>query len=170
MSKEIWIQKMNNLFARRSKGSSSSSDKKIGDYYSHIRKCHIGQRVLDVGCGSMHLKSVLPQGIKYVGIDAFPVNESVREAEIETYQTHELIETVYCFAVLDGVHDIHQALDNIKMIANKNVVILTGIDIEPDSCHTFKITEHLLNTAFSGWKVGHKEYLAPKVLLIEFRK
>lgn len=170
MTKEIWIKKMTNLFSRRSKGNSSSSDRKIGDYYSHVRKCHIGQTVLDVGCGSMHLKTVLPESIKYFGIDAFPVDDSVIEAEIETYKPTESIDTVYCFAVLDGVHDIRQALDNIKRIADKNVVILTGIDIEPDNCHTFKITEQLLGLSFDGWKVGHKEYLAPKVLLIEYRK
>ncbi len=170
MNKEIWNERMQNLFRRRAKGSSSTPDKVIGNYRGHVNKCFIGKTVLDVGCGSMHLRGLMPEGIKYIGLDAFPVSDEVVSADIESYVPDEEIETVYCFAVLDGVHNITQTLENIQRIAKKNIVILTGINIKPDEYHTYEITESMLIGAFTKFKVSYKEYLAPKVILIEFTR
>lgn len=162
-----WEQKMSNLMKRRA-SNDIKAPSNIGDYKAHLSKCFIGRTLLDVGCGGMALKDLLPESVTYTGIDPFPVNGNVVKADIESFNVGH--ETVVCFAVLDGVKDIDKALKNIARIAQKNIIILTGIDIEPDECHTFKITENMLNDAFKDFNVAYREQLHPKVILIEYAR
>ncbi len=172
VSKEVWNERMNNLNVRRSKEVIKNSVPGVDMYGEHIRKGYIGKTVLDVGCGSMIIKKHLPEGTKYAGIDPFPLNDQVRKMEIENcVYIGNAFETVYCFAALDNVYDFDKAVFHMKRVAEVNVMFLTGVEIEPDQYHTIKITEAMLVEAFAPeFEVSYKEYLHPKILLIEFTK
>ena len=174
VSEQIWNERMANLRNRRASkpGSTSSKISGISDYYRHIRKASmIGKSVLDVGCGSCEIQNHLPKDTCYTGIDAFPVNNDVVNMQIEncTFGDNQF-ETIYAFAMLDNVQDLEKALYHIKRVASKNVLFLTGVNIEPDQFHTIKITESLLIDNMKPFKVGYMEYLHPQIMLIEFIK
>lgn len=161
---------MNNLILRRQTGGSSSPSK-IADYKSHLSKVYVGRSVLDVGCGGMALKNHLPEGVKYTGIDAFPLTEQVIKTTIEECDFEaNSFDTVIVFAALDNFYDLIKAFENIKRIAKVNAVFLTGVDIEPDQYHTLKITKELLVDGMKNFKIGHYEELDKNVILIEFIK
>jgi len=168
----LWHERVSNLMERRkSIRDDHHLESHIADYKCHISKISIGKTVLDVGCGSMEIKKHLSNDIAYLGIDAFPVSDEVVKMKIEDcYFKDNAFETVFCFAVLDGVEDLSLALHHIKRICSKNILILTGIGIEPDKYHTIKISEEYLIREMNGWKIGYRKYLQEKVLLIEFRK
>lgn len=170
VDKSIWQSAMDNLIERRKTFVKSNMYNPIGDYRLHLSKIEIGRSVLDVGCGSMAVKSMLPEGIEYVGIDAFPVNQDVFKMEIEDCSFEDnSFDTVICFAALDGLHDLGKALMHMKRICRKNILFLTGVNIEPDKFHTFKITEDYLIKSMEGFHIGYKEYFNKNVLLIEFK-
>lgn len=171
ISKEIWNERMNNLNIRRSKEVIKNSVPGVDNYKSHIQKCFIGKNVLDIGCGHEIIRLCLPPGVDYTGIDPFPLRSSVIKMEIEEcgYSDNQF-ETLYAFAMLDNVHDLQKALFHMKRVASKNIVFLTGVNIEPDQYHTIKITEELLIEEMKPYNIGYKEYLHPKIILIEFKK
>lgn len=172
VSLEVWKQKMDNLNARRvSNPGVKPCNTQIGDYKSNINKVKIGSSLLDVGCGGMPVKAVLPDTVKYVGIDPFPIKEGVVNMAIEdcTFEDNSF-DTVICFACLDGTIDPSKAIQQMKRVCKNNVLLLTGIDIEPDKYHTHKITMEFLMEQFIDFKLGYKEVLHPKVFLIEFLK
>ncbi len=176
-NEERWLQAMHNLMNRRKSGGGSRSTaySPAGDYQRHLLKVAIGKTVLDVGCGDMSIKKYLPDGSEYYGIDAFPVNEQVVSAVIEKFEPKQIpgylqpyFETIIAFAVLDGVCDLEKALSNINKMASRNVVLLTGIDIEPDEFHTHKVTFETLNHYLNNFVITFKEELEPKVWLIQY--
>jgi ubiquinone/menaquinone biosynthesis C-methylase UbiE len=167
-----WERAMKNLIDRRKLRSATGTHppiNKVSDCKTHLSKVSVGRKVLDVGCGSMSIKAMLPKGTEYTGIDAFPYNDQVTHMEIEycAFKDREF-DTVICFAVLDGVRDIDRALFHIKRVCSKNIVILTGIDIEPDEFHTFKITKKYLDEQFAGWAENYVEWLNERVVLLEY--
>lgn len=175
VSEQEWKSGIENLNARRQ--SSPGFERRqndapaITDYANHLKKIEVGASVLDVGCGDCSIRNYLPTTTAYTGIDAFPINELASKAKIEDFDKQQSqFDTVICFACLDGVQDLKKATANMKRLAKKNVYILTGIGIEIDKFHTFKITESGLMELFNDMRVGHKEYVHPKVLLIEFLK
>lgn len=172
VSKETWLERMQNLMNRRKSSSPPSAPNKLSDYGSHLSKVNIGSSVLDVGCGGMAIRSLLPDGVKYVGLDPFPVSGEVIDGMIETIKPKSLppIDTVLCFAVMDGCQDFEKAIENIKKIARKNVVFLTGVGIDPDQYHTFRIELSDYRKAFDGWKETYCEALTEKVYLLEYTK
>lgn len=172
VEKETWEQKAQNLLNRRSQGTISPSDKKIGDYAAHLRKIQVGKSVLDVGAGNGHLFKCLPDHtVFYTGIDPFPAEKGIQKMTIEECEfADNYAETVVMFAALDNVRDFNQAIAQIKRLASKNILFLTGVNIEPDKYHTIKITESMLINEMKPFKVGHMEYLHPKIILIEFKK
>jgi glycosyltransferase involved in cell wall biosynthesis len=174
-----WEQKAQNLIDRRAANPKKSNVKvtfsnALSDYGTHIRKCHIGKNVLDVGCGDQYIKKVLPEGTIYFGMDAYPQSKDVIRGKIEDCDLgDQCVETVYAFAMLDNVQDFKKAIEQMKRVSSKNIVILTGIGIEPDQYHTMKITEEMLYSEMeksAGFVCTYHEYLAPKVLLIEFSR
>jgi len=168
VSTEKWKQAMTNLQNRRAASAPRTSSPI--DYKALLSTCHIGSSVLDVGCGSQHLKSCLPEGTKYLGIDAFPITPDTWPVEIEDDRLIGLhFDTVCAFAVLDGCYNLTKALHNMKALASQNVIILTGIGIEPDQYHTFKIEMTDLDSAFDGWEKKCTVVL-PKVYLVEYIK
>lgn len=174
VSKETWFERMQNLMNRRkaSAPSVAGPPNKLSNYGDHLSKVHVGKSVLDVGCGSMAIKSILSDGIKYYGLDPFPVNSEVIEGMIETRGIEDSlpeIDTVICFAVMDGCMDFSAACENIKKIAKENVVFLTGIGIDPDQYHTHRIELSDYRKAFSGWRESLCDRLADKVYLLEYR-
>lgn len=183
-TKTKWESATSKLQARRDTGvqDNAKCDTIVGDYYRHMRSFSgVGESVLDVGCGSQHLRRVVDNqhaGVKYVGIDAFPA--PVSEGEVlkvkiendkevaELLKEHGQFDTVCCFAALDSMHDLVKATANMKKLAKERVCFLTGIGIKPDEFHTFEITTDLLNELMSGWKVKMSNFLTQKVLLIEY--
>jgi hypothetical protein len=73
-------------------------------------------------------------------------------------------------AVLDNCLDFDKAIENIKQIAQKNVIILTGIDIEVDQYHTFKLQLEDFDSRFKDWNNTHREELTPKVWLLCYNR
>lgn len=167
---EKWISATANLNKRRSKATTQVREySAVSDYASHLQKCGVGKSVLDVGCGSQYLKGCLPDGVTYVGVDAFPIVPNTIECAIEDLEGVK-VDTVCAYAVLDNCRDFYKACESMKRIAKKNVSILTGIGIEPDEYHTFKIEFSNLDEAFKGWTCTLSEEIKPKVWLINYQK
>lgn len=182
VDKKVWRQRVQNLLDRRATGvqDNRKGEPLIADYARHLRSFELGASLLDVGCGDMNIKKLLEAnhpGVEYLGVDAFPVSNDVTRMEIEDdedvkvlYQMYGQFDNVICFAVLDGSYDLQKATANMKRLARKSVVILTGIDIEPDEFHTFKITQEGLDELMlaDGWIKKMSNYLTPQVLLVEY--
>lgn len=164
-----WAKATANLQARRDLGTQATNDI-LSDYRSHLVKAGYGSTVLDVGCGSQYLKTVLPKDVKYIGLDAFPIEgvDCIHSA-IEDLKGWEF-DTVVAFAVLDNCRDFKQACEVMKQTAKKNIVILTGIGIEVDQYHTFKLEMSDFDEAFKDMKCTYKQELTPKVWLLNYQK
>jgi len=170
VSKEIWVQRMDNLNERRKRQEIKNDIKGVDDYCAHVHSCYIGKNVLDVGCGKQVIKQCLPKGTQYWGIDPFPISEGTIKMEIEQCGfPDKYFDTVYAFAMLDNVYDLKMATYNMKRVSSKNVVILTGIDIEPDQYHTVMISMQNLDELFSPMKRTFTKWLLQdKIALIEY--
>lgn len=169
VTKEIWKERMSNLMNKRASGAYNNGN--ADAVYGLIRKGFIGKSVLDVGCGGMSIKNYLPEGTKYTGIDAFPINDQVIQMEAEKlWFEDQSFETVYAFAVLDGVQDLGKVISEMKRVCSKNIVILTGVDIEPDQYHTIKIKEAELHTMMEGFELTLRYEVRANVLLKEYTR
>ena len=169
VTRETWLERMGNLVERRKTEVIKNAVPGVDNYKAHINKCHVGKFVLDVGCGSMIIKDCLPEDVEYTGIDPFPMKEGVIKMEIEQNSFRDKwFETIYCFAALDNMISFEAAIREMKRVCSKNIVFLTGIDIKPDKYHTIEITEQNLINEMKPFEVGYKEYLHPRILLIEF--
>jgi hypothetical protein len=168
---EEWKKKLYNLH-NRTKGI--SSEHQI-DYKNLLKKVFIGKTALDVGCGTCWLKNYLPKETLYVGLDAIQIPEHASHKVIissieETWGFMYKYETLFIFAALDGMRNLERAFDKIKEITLKNIVILTGINIEPDLYHTHLITEEFLDSQMDGWKKTVRVQVHPKIIFLEYAK
>lgn len=171
IDKEIWQQRLDNLNKRRETEIIKNAFPEVDDYCSHVNSCFIGESVLDVGCGLQLIKPCLPKGTTYTGIDPSLMVKGTIPMLIEDCNFEdESFDTLYCFMVLDGVHDLISTANHMKRIAKKNIVILNGIDIYPDRYHTFNIDIDVLFKLFGDLKIGTKKWITNKVLLIEYLK
>lgn len=172
--KEKWIEATANLKKRRASGTAQKPGyNPVSDYKSHLEKCGFGRSVLDIGCGSQYLKTCLPDGIEYVGIDPFMESKNrfdVISLAIEDLTVRHIIpiDTVCAMAVLDNCRDFYKACENMKQIARYNVIILTGIGIDVDEFHTFRLEHEHFEKAFGDWVCTWKEEIAPKVWLLNY--
>lgn len=172
---EKWTEAMSNLQKRRDK--TGLPDPTVKPYYCELlQKCYVGGSVLDVGCGNQQLKSCLAPYISYYGMDAFPIAPTHFSFGIDDenynyeYMFGRDFETVCAFAVLDGVRDFSLACQNMKLIAEKNVIILTGIGIEVDELHTLKLELEDFRNEFSDWKETVCHLVSPKLYLLEYTR
>lgn len=180
-SKKEWQEKMKNLHTRE-KGI--SSEHQI-PYEKLLSKVHIGDNVLDIGCGTGWLKSYLPPQTKYHGMDAFAmdiealqggiISGEIMQGEIDNFnwtnfpEFENIIETIFVFAALDGMRDLDKAFENMKKMAWRNIVILTGINIEPDQYHTHLITLEYIRNQMKGWKeTYYQEIMKDKIVFLEY--
>lgn len=174
MNESVWLEKMGNLMKRRASGNSarSSTNDLIGNYQRHLSKCKIGLSVLDVGCGDQTVKKYLAPGVKYIGIDPFPSVPEAKRMKIEDCSyPNKCFDTVICFAVLDGVHDLEKALVQISRVAAMNIIILTGVDIPVDQYHTYEINELQIDNFLPEFQKTYREELgSKKVLLLEYSR
>lgn len=166
---EDWENATINLNQRRSNGAISKPSP-ASDYKLHLTKCGYGESVLDVGCGSQYLKSCLPYGFKYIGLDAFPIEgiDCIHSA-IEDLKGWK-VDTVCAFAVLDNCRDFDKACQVMKATAQQNIIILTGIGIDVDRFHTFRLEHSDFERNFNDWNCTHKEEIQPKVWLINYSR
>jgi len=163
-TEENWKNATINLKARRASGKVSKPSP-ASDYESHIKKCGVGDSLLDVGCGSQFLKQCLPSRVKYMGLDAFPVaGLSQFQCAIEDFRGYEF-DTVCAFAVLDNCRDFDKAIEVMKLTAAVNIIILTGIGIPVDKFHTFRLEHSDFDRHFEDWSCTHNEEISPKVFL-----
>jgi hypothetical protein len=174
VSKQRWAKATENLNERRKSVGHTDDNRRIDnvirDYKTHLLKGNVGKSVLDVGCGGQFLKKCLPDNVKYIGIDAFPIVEDTVKIAIEDLGGAIEVDTVCAFAVLDNCRDFFKACENIKRSARKNVIILTGIGIDVDQYHTFKLELEDFEKAFGDWTCTHKEELTPKVYLLCYQR
>ena len=173
VDKQTWESKLNNLHTRV-KGI--TSEHQI-DYPNLLKKVFIGKKIVDIGCGTTWLKKLLPKDTIYYGIDAFKlpehlpwevINEKIEEIDLNFYS--EKVDTAFIFAALDGMENLEIAFKKIKQISSKNIVILTGINIEPDIYHTHLITEDFLDQQMEGWKKTLRVQVHPKIIFLEYTK
>ena len=165
ISKKEWLQKAENLQRRRVENPITPN---LSLYKKIVSLVSVGETVLDVGCGQCHLVLCLPKGIQYTGIDPFPLDEKVNKMTAEELISDEHhFDTVFMLAALDNVQNVPVALRGLKTAARKNIVILTGIGIEPDEFHTHKIERKDLVKEL-GEPYLEKEVL-PRVFLFEFK-
>jgi 2-polyprenyl-3-methyl-5-hydroxy-6-metoxy-1,4-benzoquinol methylase len=140
------------------------------DYVGHVRKAlstgalKEGDAVLDVGCGTGKLLDALQeagwQG-SYTGIDAFlppefmegdgvggcpadkyrGIDASFIKTKLEDGQLpSNWFDVAFCFAVLDGVEDLQLVANELQRCVKRSLVILTGLNIPVDDCHTYELT------------------------------
>jgi hypothetical protein len=57
-----------------------------------------------------------------------------------------------------------------KRVANKNIIILTGIGIDVDKFHTFRLEMSDFNSRFTDWRCTHREEITPKVFLLNYER
>lgn len=150
--------------------------KKLNFYSDIVKKVHVGEIVLDVGAGSCILKECIPANIQYYALDPYPRNDDTIKGKIEDADILHLfsktvrIETVFALASLDNTQDLNTALENIAKIATKNVVIITGIGLEPDNLHTVRVDMADFKEPFKAWTLTVMEEIWSKVFLLEFTK
>lgn len=168
VSKTDWESKLNNLHTRE-KGI--SSEHQI-NYKSLLSKVFIGETVLDVGCGTRWLKNYLPKNVSYIGLDACIAGKGIINMAIEDITRFDIqqYDTLFIFAALDGMRDLKKALENIRKMANKNIVILTGVNIPPDQYHTHLITENFIDEQMAGLKKTVRVQVHPKIVFLEYTK
>jgi len=173
-----WVSATANLKARRKETARRSDNptyqNPVSDYRLHLIKCGYGASVLDIGCGAQFLKTQLAERTHYIPIDAFPADgyeHITLPIAIESDEALELsADTVCAFAVLDNCLDFDKACSNMKKIAKKNIIILTGINIPVDEFHTFCLQHSDFERCFSDWRCTHREEIAPKVFLLNYEK
>lgn len=168
VSEELWRERMGNLINiwRKSERPSIMSASKAGDYASHIKKVRLGTAVLDLGCGDGHVWKLLPMKHQYIGVDPFPVNEYITKMKAEDLNIEA--DTILCFAMLDGCQNLTKVLERVNACARENIVILTGIGIEPDKFHTHKIERAEIVDGLPDFRVALAEEVSPKVWLFDF--
>lgn len=179
-TKENWEQATANLRNRgvRSTVGESTEAIRVRDYASHLSKCYVGESLLDVGCGDQFIKKCISPEVRYFGLDAFPVYEKpalLYETWIGNIEDEKCIdlfsvETVCAFAVMDNCLDFDKAIENMKRIADKNIIFLTGVDIPVDKYHTFELKLSDFDYRFSDWKKTYAEEIVPKVWLLEYTR
>lgn len=168
-----WIGATENLIERRKQsGALRLATEPSQDYIDYITKCGVGKSVLDVGCGSQTLRLCLPDGVKYYGLDAFPIDGiDCIESAIEDLKGWK-VDTVVAFAVLDNCREFYKAIEVMCQTAQQNIIILTGIGINADQYHTFRLEFDDFNKAFDGkgFELTVKENLYTKVWLLNYQK
>lgn len=169
-----WVQATVNLKERRKKQPSVSDNptykNPVADYRLHLIKCGYGQSVIDWGAGAQFLKTQISERTKYIPVDAFPAEgyeDTTLPYPIESPEARELrADTSVAFAVLDNCLDFDEAIKTLKITTKKNIIILTGIDIDVDIYHTHKLFLSDFDTRFTDWKCTHREEIVPKVYLL----
>ena len=169
---ETWQERLANLNRRREAEVIKNAFPAVDDYKSHVYKCHIGKKVIDVGCGLQIIKPYIEElGFEYNGLDIpnVCIPPPDYEGTIEENNFFDKVfDTAYLFMVIDGVRDIEIAAKELKRITKTNIVILNGINIHPDRYHTINITEEVLQLAFGDLRQGYREWITDKVLLTEY--
>ena len=175
VNKQQWIDATANLKKRRAAWNNIDDniklDKPIRNYGDHLEKCGYGNSILDVGCGSQALRKYIPEGIHYTGIDAFPVEntDSILMAIEESTFEPKSFDTICAMAVLDNCWNFDEACQKMKEIARINIIILTGINIEVDQYHTFKLQLEDFNRNFCDMELSYCEEISPKVYLLNYK-
>ena len=174
VDKKEWEQATANLRNRgvRSTVGESTEAIKVRDYAAHLSKCYVGESLLDVGCGDQFIKKCISPEVRYIGLDAFPISNDTFEGNIESDEAVKLfeVETICAFAVMDNCQDFDKAIENMKLIATKNIIFLTGVNIEVDRFHTFKLQLSDFDYRFSDWNKTYAEEIVPKVWILEYTR
>jgi hypothetical protein len=179
VSRETWQEKMGNLMARR-KAHDIRPQPGIDDYLAHFKLAQaagcLGERIIDVGAGELAAKDALKQiGWKglYLPIDPYPAAPgvvSMMAEDLSAVFNDNSFDTAIAFAVLDGVLSLDKTLAAISRVIRGHVLILTGIEIEPDRCHTHFITFDKLDLGLTNMKRIETIQLHPKVFFLIYKK
>lgn len=179
VTKDVWKEKMANLFDRRH-GGDLKPQAGIDDYKAHLDLCkkagYLGKTVIDIGAGEMKagaaLKEIGWEG-KYVPVDPFP-----EAPEVANYMAEDLadnfrpgaFDTGLAFAMLDGVLSLEETLAAINSVIGGHLIVLTGVNIEPDRCHTHLITFDKLDGGLPDMQRIFTHMFKPNVCLLIYKK
>lgn len=165
VTEQEWLTKAEN-FQKRIKDNPYPEN--LQWYQDILARVQIGSSVLDVGCGMQYVRNCLPPDVEYLGIDPYiRVTPTLRmTAEELTEHAADSFDTVLAFASLDNCMDLSAALKGIRHVAKRNVVIVTGINIEPDHLHTVMVTRKDLTDVLG--EPRQEIELTPNVFLFEF--
>lgn len=136
VTKKEWVDVAKNLTEWR---KNRTSPPNLDLYKRIVQSVHVGKSVADIGCGQCHLEKCLPS-VHYYGFDPLPIAEGVIPIEAERLiHSKTKVDTTFALSMLDNVRNLKISLEGIKIITKKNIVILTGIGIEPDKFHTVRV-------------------------------
>ena len=88
-------------------------------------KNYLKESILDVGCDESYLRELIPNNVKYVGIDIggkpdFVVN--LEEEKLDRFDDNSFY-TVVCTDVLEHLNNLHDVFDDICRVSKKYIII-----------------------------------------------
>ena len=165
VSEQEWKKKAEGLAEWR---KNRTSPPNLDLYKRIVSMVHVGKTVLDVGCGQMHLASLLGECF-YSGIDPFPLSDLITKMtaeELNDFDKEGGYDTVFMLSALDNVIDLELSLKGLKNVASENIVILTSIGVKPDTAHTVQVDRSDLVSVLGE---PHLEVeISPRLFLFEF--
>jgi hypothetical protein len=166
VTEAVWQERLTNLNEIWRKSDRPSKQGPAGDYASHLKKVFLGFSIIDLGCGDAKIKTLISSKHEYIGVDPLPLSPDIIQAKAEDLNFSA--DTILCFAMLDGCQDLEKTLQAINRHAKYNVVILTGLGIEPDMFHTHAIAKSDILTGLPDFKIRYEEEVSPNVWLFDF--
>lgn len=166
VSEQEWKKKAEGLAEWR---KNRTSPPNLDLYKRIVSMVHVGKTVLDVGCGQMHLASLLGECF-YSGIDPFPLSDLITKMtaeELNDFDKEGGYDTVFMLSALDNVIDLKRSLSGLNSVAKQNIVILTSIGVPPDTAHTVQVDRSDLVSVLG--EPFQEVEISPKLFLFEWR-
>jgi len=88
-------------------------------------KNYLKESILDVGCDKGYLRQLIPDGMKYIGIDMggkpdFEVN--LEKNKLDRFEDNSF-HTVVCTDVLEHLDNLHDVFDDIFRVSRKYIIL-----------------------------------------------
>lgn len=82
----------------------------------NFKGVHIIYNILDIGCGQEYLKSLLPNNLKYIGLDIIKRSDNTIVADINNIKNAQLkyYDYVFCSGVLEYIDNLENFLKEIR--------------------------------------------------------
>ncbi len=91
------------------------------------------QSILDMGCGTMHLSSLIPRHIKYYGLDYTPRNDKTIVCDVNKDRLPDQhFDLVFMSGFVEYVEDLPSFIPELKKISSNIVLSYCATDYFPD--------------------------------------